>query len=52
MSFFFCLQLRDYIINQTTGDREISVKYHYDNIVIYFFINQLFISVFTFNNLI
>ncbi|KAF0760776.1 voltage-dependent calcium channel subunit alpha-2/delta-3 isoform X3, partial [Aphis craccivora] len=26
------LTLRDYIINQTTGDREITVKYHYDNI--------------------
>ncbi|KAL4120998.1 hypothetical protein QTP88_013588 [Uroleucon formosanum] len=25
------LTLRDYIINQTTGDREITVKYHYDN---------------------
>lgn len=36
-SFVF-LQLRDYIINQTTGDQEITVKYHYDNIV-----NTLFI---------
>ncbi|XP_050423837.1 voltage-dependent calcium channel subunit alpha-2/delta-3 isoform X2 [Adelges cooleyi] len=26
------LTLRDYIINQTTGDQELSVKYHYDNI--------------------
>lgn len=36
-------QLRDFIINQTTGDKEINVKYHYDNIVNYFlfFINYL-----------
>lgn len=26
-------QLRDFIINQTTGDQKISVKYHYDDIV-------------------
>lgn len=39
----FCLQLRDYIINQTTGDREIVVKYHYDDLVI----KYLFIYIFT-----
>jgi len=34
----YILQLRDYIINQTTGDREITVKYHYDNIVNYLYL--------------
>lgn len=31
----YILQLRDYIINQTTGDQEIPVKYHYDDLVNY-----------------
>jgi len=33
LCLLYILQLRDYIINQTTGDREITVKYHYDNMV-------------------
>lgn len=31
----YILQLRGDIINQTTGDQEISVKYHYDDLVNY-----------------
>jgi len=46
LSLLFCSQLRDYIINQTTGDREMSVKYHYDNIVMnYLLINYHYLFV-------